>query len=75
MWDILIVGLAGILKVNDEFVKNRIHLVFRVLYFVFGMKYVMLYKYLEMLNTKHQKQNTLVETLLFRLFTRCEYYG
>jgi len=49
----------------DEFVKSRIHQVFGVSCFVFGMKYMMLYRHVRILNTKHQIQNTLVKRLLF----------
>jgi hypothetical protein len=49
----------------DEFVKSRIHQVFGVSCLVFGMKYMMLYRHVRILNTKHQIQNTLVKRLLF----------
>ena len=48
----------------DEFVKSRIHQVFGVSCLVFGVKYMMLYRYVRILNTKHQIQNTLVKSLL-----------
>ena len=49
----------------DEFVKSRIHQVFGVSCLVFGMKYMMLYQHVRILNTKHQIQNTLVKRSLF----------
>ncbi len=49
----------------DEFVKSRIHQVFGVSCLVFGIKYMMLYRYVRILNTKHQIQNTLVKSSLF----------
>ncbi len=59
----------------DEFVKSRIHQVFGVSCLVFGMKYMMLYRPVRVLNTKYQIQNTLVKSLLFRLFTRPSTFG
>ena len=49
----------------DEFEKSRIHQVFGVSCLVFGMKYIMQYKDVRILNTKYQIQNTLVKSLLF----------
>jgi hypothetical protein len=50
---------------TDEFVKSRIHQVFGVSCLVFGMKYIILYQHVRILNTKHQIQNTLAKRLLF----------
>jgi hypothetical protein len=60
-------NLLGKLNPNIE-IRNQI--VFGVLYFVFGMKYVVPYRLVRMLNTKHQIQNTFVKSSLFLLFTK-----
>jgi hypothetical protein len=44
--------------------------VFGVWYFVFGMKYMPLYRHVRVLNTKHQIQNTSLKILLLCVFTR-----
>jgi len=58
----------------DEFAKSRIHQVFGVSCLVFGMKYMILYQHVRILNTKHQIQNTHVKRHLFGLFTILFYF-
>ena len=49
----------------DEFAKSRSHQVFGVSRLVFGMKYLILYQHVRILNTKHQIQNTLIKRNFF----------
>ena len=53
---------------SDEFVKSRIHQMFGVSCLVFDMKYMMQYRYVIILNTKYQIQNTLVKSNFLMLF-------
>ena len=64
----IIDGAKATIKVDDEFVKRRIHHVFGVWCFVFGTIYWSSYPVVRSLNTKHQILNTLVKRLVFQTF-------